>query len=81
MKFITASESQGEEQTLVWIRPSPFQTCLDQVRVACAGRQGDRQGAEEWREERGRQVFSRWTVRGEWKDVVMGREERKMNGA
>jgi hypothetical protein len=28
-----------------------------------------------------RPVFSRWTVRGEWKDVVMRREERKMNGA
>lgn len=48
---------------------------------AHAGRQGNRQGVEEWREERGRRVFSRWTVRGEWKDVVMGREERKMNGA
>lgn len=34
-----------------------------------------------WREGRGRRVFSRWMVRGEWKDVVMGREERKMNGA
>lgn len=37
--------------------------------------------AEKWKEERGRGVFSRWAMRGEWKDVVMGREERKMNGA
>lgn len=43
--------------------------------------QGNRQGAEKWREERGGPVFSQWTVRGEWKDVVVGREERKMNGA
>lgn len=62
-------------------RPSHFQTGPDHARVAHAGRQGNRQGAEDWREERGRRVFSRWTVRGEWKDVVMGREERKMNGA
>lgn len=38
------------------------------------------EGAEKWRDAGGRQVLSlTWTVRV--KDVVAGREERKMNGA
>lgn len=36
-------------------------------------------GVENWRDAGGRQVLSRGQC--EWKDVVVGREERKMNGA
>lgn len=67
-----------------------FQLHLDQRRAAqTAARDQDLpgchcrvtgEGAEKWRDAGGGQVLSlTWTVRV--KDVVAGREERKMNGA